>query len=84
MKAYIALTVANEIDGHNTVVRADKASAVRDNLESWLRMQQPTWRETIRSGPPPQTGLNVGLQPPVAVMDCLCQRNIIEVEIEDI
>jgi len=84
MKAFVALTVANEIDGRNTVVRADKASAVRSQLEEWLKTRQLTWRETIRTGPQPQPGLNVGLQPQGAVMDCLCQTHIIEIEVEDI
>jgi hypothetical protein len=84
MKAFVALTVANEIDGHNTVVRADKASANRGKLEEWLRSRPPTWREQIRMGSPPQQGFNMGVQPTQQVMDCLCQTNIIEIEVEDI
>ncbi len=83
MKAYVALTVANEIDGRNTVVRADFASKVQANVENWIRNRPATWREQIRLGPPPQQGLNLGLQPQGAIMDCLCQLNVIEIELED-
>lgn len=84
MKAYVALTVANEIDGRNTIVRADKATTDRTVLEEWLRTRQVTWRETIRTGPQPQPGLNMGIQPQGQVMDCLCQTHIIEIEVEGI
>ncbi len=83
MKAFVALTVANEIDGQNTVVRADKASTQRSKIEEWLRGRQPTWREQIRIGTPPQQGYNMGIQPPLQVMDCVCQTHIIEIEVED-
>jgi len=84
MKAFVALTVATEIDGHNTVVRADKASAQRPKLEEWLRSRPNSWRETIKTGQPVQQGYNVGLQPQGMIMDCFCQTHIIEIEVEDI
>jgi hypothetical protein len=84
MRAYVALTVANEIDGRNTIVRADKASTDRTVLEEWLRQRPNSWRETIRSGPAPQPGLNMGIQPQAQIMDCLCQTHIIEIEVEGI
>lgn len=68
MKAYIALTVANEIDGNNTVVRVDKASTNRASLEEWASQRNASWREKIK---------NQNM-----VLDCVCQMNIIEVEIE--
>lgn len=83
MKAYVALTIANEIDGRATVVRADKASVSREKLEEWMRSRQTSWREQIRLGPPPQQGFNVGNQPPQTIIDCVCQTQVIEIEVDE-
>lgn len=84
MKVYVALTVASEIDGTNTIVRADKASVQRQNLELWLSTRPNTWQEKIRTSTGPQQGYNLGLQSQGIIMDCICQTNIIEIEVEDI
>ena len=84
MKAYVALTIATEIDGRATVVRADKASSSREKLEEWMKSRHSSWREQIKLGPPPQQqGFNAGLQPQQTIIDCVCQTQVIEVEVED-
>ncbi len=69
MKAFVALTVASEIDGRATVVRVDKATTSREKMEVWASAQKGQWREAVR-----QDGV---------VLDCHCQLRIIEVDVED-
>ena len=83
MKAFVALTVANEIDGQNTVARAERVAPGRVKTEEGRRARPPGGRNQPRPAPPPQRAYTPALQPPLQVMDCVCQTHIIEIEVED-
>lgn len=69
MKAFVAITVANEIDGRFSIVRVEKAMVNRDKMQEWSATRPGQWREAIRQDS--------------VVIDCHCQLRIIEVEVED-
>lgn len=69
MKVYICLTVAQEIDGKNTLVKVDKASAKKESIDAFLSANKLLWVEKM----PIQGG----------TADFACERHPYEFEVEE-
>lgn len=69
MKIYLCITVGQELDGRNVIVRVDKASTNKSVVDQFLSTNKPTWVEKF--------------QVPEGLVDMYFQRNGQEIEVED-
>ncbi len=69
MKIYLSITVGQEINGRNTIVKIDKASTKKDDIESSIKNGQGTWIEKF--------------DVPGGKVDFFCERHLQEVEVEN-
>jgi hypothetical protein len=69
MKAFLCLTVGQEINGRNVVVRVDKASNKKEDIENFIKGGQGTWLEK--------------LDVPGGKVDFFCERHLHEIEVEN-
>jgi hypothetical protein len=69
MKVYLCITVGQELNGRNTVVRIDKASTKKEDVEQYISKNQSSWMEKIDV---------VG-----GKVDFFCERHPQEVEVEN-
>jgi hypothetical protein len=69
MKIYLCVTIAQEIDGKNTMIRIDKASLKKETVESFIANHKIVWAEKM----------------PVAggLVEFACERHPQEVEVEE-
>lgn len=70
MKIYLCVTVGQEIDGKNVVVRIDYASANKTKVDEFLSSNKSAWVEKF--------------QVPEGVVDMFFQRNAQETEVLDV
>jgi hypothetical protein len=69
MQTYICITVGQEINGRNVVIKVDKASTKKEDIEDYIKKNQTSWLEKIDvSG---------------GKVDFFCERHIHEVEVEN-
>lgn len=68
MKVYLCVTVAQEIDGKNTMIRIDKASVKKEAIESFLANNKIIWNEKM--------------QVAGGLVEFTCERHPQEVEVE--
>jgi hypothetical protein len=69
MKIYLCITVGQEINGKNAVVKVDKASLKKEDIDQYVSKSQTTWVEKIEV---------LG-----GKVDFFCERHIQEVEVEN-
>lgn len=69
MKIYMCITVGQEINGKNVVVKVDRASKAKEDIEIYVNKNPTTWTEKI---PVPGGAVNF-----------FCERHIHEVEVEE-
>lgn len=70
MKVYLCVTVGQEIDGRNVVVRIDSASANKTKVDEFLNTNKNSWVEKF--------------QVPEGMVDMYFQRNAQEIEVSDV
>lgn len=68
MKVYLCITVGQEIDGKNVVVRIDKASQKKEDIQTFIQSSRNPWTEAI--------------EVPGGKVNFFCERNLQEVEVE--
>jgi len=69
MKIFAVVTVATEIEGRFTAVRFEKAFSSASKAESYVKDLAKTWREMV--------------QMPQGHIDCMCERGVHELEVEE-
>jgi hypothetical protein len=69
MKVFAVVTVATEIDGRFTAVKFDKAFTSARKAETHAKELAKTWRETVSM--------------PQGNIDCMCERSVIELDVEE-
>lgn len=70
MKVYCAISIGQEINGSNVVLRIDKASVDKTKIDAYLNTNKPTWSEKFAL--------------PEGNVDMYFQRNAQEFEVEDV
>jgi len=70
MKIYACITVAQEIDGKNLMIRFDKVTTKKDDLEKYVANNKSAWVEKMGS--------------PQGMIDFACERHPHEIEVEDL
>lgn len=69
MKIYMCITVGQEINGKNVVVRVDRASKNKEDLEFFVNKNPATWTEKIAA--------------PGGMVSFFCERHVHECEVEE-
>ena len=68
LKAYIVIAVAMEVEGRLTAVKVEKAFNTRELAQKYMDSVPTTYPDRIKL---PEHSLN-----------CLCERNVYEIEVE--
>lgn len=68
LKAYVVVSVAMEIEGRVTAVRLEKGFSTSEAAEKYMTSVPKTFTDLIET--------------PVSKINCWCERNVQEVEIE--
>ncbi len=68
LKAYIVIAVAMEVEGRLTAVKVEKAFNTRELAQKYMDSMPTTYPDRIKL---PEQSLN-----------CLCERNVYEIEVE--
>ena len=68
-KAYVAMTIGTEVNGKNMLVRIDKASFKKENIDEFIKLNPASWVEKYKF--------------PEGSLDCYFQRQPYEIEVED-
>jgi hypothetical protein len=69
MKAFISITIGQEINGRNVVVKVDKACKDKEKIEEFIKTNKTMWNEF--------------LEVPGGKVNFLCERHIHEIEVEE-
>lgn len=69
MKVFMCVTIAQEIDGKNLLVRFDKCSKTKQAVDNFIAQNKASWVEKIPVGQ--------------ANLDFACERHPYEIEVED-
>ena len=73
-KAYIAITVGQEINGKNVTIRVDKASFKQQDVDIFLKSNKNSWSDSLPLDPN---------NPTVTSVPFYFERHAMEIDIEN-